>query len=408
MGHAKKGPFSGQQKIKPTPKKPFDSFFIIKRLSADNETFNTVSPFLVQKAITATVGEVAAIKKLGSGDLLVEVNSRQQAQQILKIKALGTIPISVTAHATLNHSKGVITCGELLNVSVEEITRELSSQGVTHVRRITIRRDGQLLDTKHHITFHFPKLPEFIYAGFIKLPVRAYIPNPLRCFMCQRFGHSQGNCRGTLTCAEKDNDSKQCTAQEKCVNCKGDHIAYSRVCPRWQLEKQITAVKEQISYPEAHRKVLNTTLTTGLSYAAAAAKTPSEPKNKASQLPPVKSSDSDSDKSVLGVPDASYPKKKKSRSKNSLKLKLAKRGLSQKDMTSKLQKSATKNSVALRLATQGLVHKDLPSIFGGVPKSPDRIALHPSEGEDEEITMSCDVSPTRTIVSNTSPYTTLS
>ncbi|GBM53583.1 RNA-directed DNA polymerase from mobile element jockey [Araneus ventricosus] len=356
MGHAKKGPFSGQQKIKPTPEKPFDSFFIIKRLSADNESFNTVSPFLVQKAITATVGEVAAIKKLRSGDLLVEVSSRQQALQILKIKVLGTIPISVTAHATLNHSKGVITCGELLNVSVEEITRELSSQGVTHVRRITIRRDGQLLDTKHHIiTFHFPTLPEFIYAGYIKLPVRAYIPNPLRCFKCQRFGHSQGNCRGTLTCArcaEKDHDTR--------------------------------------------RKVLNTTPTTGLSYAAAAAKTPSEPKNKPSQLPPVKSSDSDSDKSVLSVPDASNPKKKKSRSKNSFKLKLAKRGLSQKDMTSKFQKSATKNSVALGLATQGLVHKDLPSIFGGVPKSPDRIALHPSEGEDEEITMSCDVSPTRT------------
>ncbi|GBO11583.1 hypothetical protein AVEN_202519-1 [Araneus ventricosus] len=35
----------------------------------------------------------------------------------------------------------------------------------------------------------------------MKLAVRPFIPNPLRCFKCQRFGHSQTNCRGTLTCA---------------------------------------------------------------------------------------------------------------------------------------------------------------------------------------------------------------
>ncbi|XP_055928775.1 uncharacterized protein LOC129959902 [Argiope bruennichi] len=261
MARPIKGPFSGQHKIRPTSEKQNDTYFIIKRISDTEETFHTVSPFLVQKAISATVGEVTSIRKLRSDDLLVEVNSRQQDQQILKIKAIATIKISVSPHETLNHSKGVITCGELLNVPLEEITFELKNQGVTHVSRINIRRDGQLLGTKHHIlTFHSPKLPEFIYAGYIKLPVRPYIPNPLRCFKCQRFGHSQTNCRGTLTCARcaEKGDSKQCTAQEGCENCNGNHTAYSRLYQRWQLEKEITAVKvkEQISYPEARRKVL--------------------------------------------------------------------------------------------------------------------------------------------------------
>ncbi|GBN08076.1 hypothetical protein AVEN_273830-1 [Araneus ventricosus] len=35
----------------------------------------------------------------------------------------------------------------------------------------------------------------------MRLSVRPYIPNPLRCFKCQRFGHSKTSCRGTLTCA---------------------------------------------------------------------------------------------------------------------------------------------------------------------------------------------------------------
>ncbi|GBM82534.1 hypothetical protein AVEN_29323-1 [Araneus ventricosus] len=61
------------------------------------------------------------------------------------------IAVTVTPHATLNSSKGVISFGDLLNDPIEKITKKLSNQGVTHVRRITIRRDGQLLNTKYLI-----------------------------------------------------------------------------------------------------------------------------------------------------------------------------------------------------------------------------------------------------------------
>ncbi|GBN01506.1 hypothetical protein AVEN_140394-1 [Araneus ventricosus] len=159
MGKKKPGPFSGQQIASPSTTLPnFPTFFLIKRSSTSNENFHTVSPFLVEKAIIATVGEVKTTKKLRSGDLLVEVQSRKQSQQIVKLKTFSNIPITVSPHATLNSSKGIITCGELLNVPSEEILKELQGQGVSHVRRISIRRDGQLLNTKHLILtfFDFP------------------------------------------------------------------------------------------------------------------------------------------------------------------------------------------------------------------------------------------------------------
>ncbi|GBL91057.1 hypothetical protein AVEN_184438-1 [Araneus ventricosus] len=108
----------------------YDTYFILKRVSQKEENFSNVSPFLVEKAITGSVGTVASIKLLRSGDLLVEVASRKQAQQILKLHSLSTIPISVQPHLTLNTSKGVITCGRLLNLTNEEITQELTGQGV--------------------------------------------------------------------------------------------------------------------------------------------------------------------------------------------------------------------------------------------------------------------------------------
>ncbi|XP_055951634.1 uncharacterized protein LOC129987710 [Argiope bruennichi] len=248
----------------------------------------------------------------------------------MKLKALATIPISVSPHKSLSSSKGVITCGQLFNIPVEIITKELKFQGVTHVRHITIRRDGQLLNTKHYVlTFNSPQLPESIKAGYINLPVRPYIPNPLRCFQCQRYGHSKMNCRGTLTCArcaEKNHDGQQCSAPEKCINCNGDHTAYSRLCPLWQLEKKIVAVKfkENISYPEARRKIIAQTPTEGSSYASAVQRNPPTVVNQNVQIEKTKLSiqaqSSNSECDSNDIPEPSNARRRKSKSQTSLAL----------------------------------------------------------------------------------------
>ncbi|GBN69634.1 hypothetical protein AVEN_121256-1 [Araneus ventricosus] len=83
--------------------------------------------------------------------------------------------------------------------------------------------------TQHVIlTFSTPELPKAIRAGYLHCSVRAYIPNPLRCFKCQRFGHSQPACRGTLRCAETGHESSTCISENlKCPNCSGSHAAFS-------------------------------------------------------------------------------------------------------------------------------------------------------------------------------------
>ncbi|GBN67770.1 hypothetical protein AVEN_100168-1 [Araneus ventricosus] len=110
---------------------------------------------------------------------------------------------------------------------------------------------------------------------FGNVVVRTYIPNPLRCFKCQRFGHSKTSCRGTLTCArcaEVGHESTDCTRTEKCVNCKGEHTSFSRNCFAWKQEKEIitTKIKKQISYHEARKLVKSQTPTPGNSYVSVA------------------------------------------------------------------------------------------------------------------------------------------
>ncbi|GFX80908.1 uncharacterized protein TNCV_1909011 [Trichonephila clavipes] len=214
-----------------------------------------------------------------SGDLFLEVASAKQSSALRTLRKMAHIDITVVPHNTLNYSRGVISAADLLNVSTEEIKENMVDQKVCEVRRITIRRDGQVLNTKHLIlTFSTPELPQSVKAAYLHCPVRPYIPNPLRCFQCQRFGHSKTVCRGQPTCsrcAEVGHDSADCKAKERCVNCKGDHSSFSRSCPTWLLEKEITAVKikNKLSYPEARRVVSSRTPVSGKSYASATSKT---------------------------------------------------------------------------------------------------------------------------------------
>ena len=57
--------------------------------------------------------------------------------------------------------------------------------------------------------------------------VDPYIPSPLRCFKCQKFGHRRDFCRSSTAvcsvCSEAGHDDRECTNTPKCLNCAGDH-----------------------------------------------------------------------------------------------------------------------------------------------------------------------------------------
>jgi hypothetical protein len=283
-------------KISPT-------FFIVKLIDG---SFSTVSPFLIHKTVQSVLGEVLSIKKLRSGDLLLEVNEKQ-ASILSKCTTLGSFSVSVSPHGSLNQSRGVISEPDLFNCTEAEILEHTNDQNVINVRRITIRRDGKILNTKHLIlTFNTPNLPTHIRAAYLRCPVRPYIPNPLRCFNCQRFGHSKVSCRGKQTCARcgvAGHESETCEATSRCINCQGDHPSYSRSCSKWTTEKEIQTIKitQKISFIEARKLVESRTPTVGKSYSAALSRTmksigtqtdPSQPVNvrppKASPVRPSK------------------------------------------------------------------------------------------------------------------------
>lgn len=235
-------------------------FFVVHAEDA-SKPLSKMSPFLVAKVLKGLLGEKFNCKKMFTGDLLVEVFEKNQAVALQCLNHIQEAKVTVSAHRTLNTVRGVISEDDLMDCPVEEILEGMHGQAVVAAKRITIRRDGKEIPTKHIIlTFELNSIPSSVKAGYLNCKVRPYVPNPIRCFRCQRFGHGSRSCRGRETCAKcgrSEHTADDCHEDPKCVNCKGNHPAYSRSCDHFKKEKEILTlkVKEGISYPEAKRRL---------------------------------------------------------------------------------------------------------------------------------------------------------
>ena len=203
----------------------------------------SLSVFAIGKAIRACgIDKPKQVSPQGSGDLLIEVRSFADSVQLRKCTLFGSIPVSVEPHRSLNTSRGVVKSRDLAGCTEEEMVQEI--EGVTHARRIIVRRDGKEIRTNTWIlTFDCPKPPTKLSIEYLELDVRPYIPNPMRCFNCQRFGHTKQNCRRNAVCprcGKEGHSEESCSSAPRCPNCQqGGHTAYSKDCPKYSDEKAI-------------------------------------------------------------------------------------------------------------------------------------------------------------------------
>ena len=226
--------------------------FLIKE-AADQKVPLNLNAFVLKKAIDGMANaELDNVKPMKSGSVFIEVETKQQCKNLKTTKLLGYLPVKVSPHRTLNSSKFVIKCEELDKMDEEEIKKELQPQGIIAVKRISIRYSLYVLTIKGQT------IPKRINIGYLKKETRPYIPNPQRCFQCQKFGHTKNSCKGKAVCAgcgEEGHNLDDCKNEPKCVNCQGDHVAISRDCPKWKIEKDIVTLKytEKISFADARK-----------------------------------------------------------------------------------------------------------------------------------------------------------
>ena len=245
--------------------KSSDSFvkFLVFTSQNNEKPLTKMSPFVIQKTIQSVAGDVKKVTKMKNGSLLVECQRHQQSENLLSLKTILNIPVSVTPHRTLNFCQGIVRDRDhdLADMSEEEICNELKPQNITQVKRFTKKSEGQTIKLNTYLlTFGLSSLPSHIYIGPYRIKVDTYVPNPTRCFKCQKFGHGKSSCRGTercVKCSVQGHSSFECDGTVKCANCGGDHMSNSRLCEYYKKEFNIQKLKaeEKIPYQEARKRL---------------------------------------------------------------------------------------------------------------------------------------------------------
>lgn len=166
----------------------------------------------------------------------------------MELKRLAVLDIEVIPHEKLNFSKGVIRCYDLLHCTEQEIQEELESEGVIEAKKITKKENESETNT--------PSLSKRIKVAYLSIPVRTFVPSPVRCFKCQKLGHIAAKCNTEVEqciCGIPKHEGACDERKTVCTNCQGNHPANSKKCLKYleQLAIQKLKTKEDITYTQS-------------------------------------------------------------------------------------------------------------------------------------------------------------
>ena len=249
--------------------------FLILRI--DSEEHVKINVFKGNREIAQHCGSEPKILPQGDGSLLIEASSPEQSEALLKMTKLTGIKVQCYPHPTFNQCRGVIYAPELLELDCEEIQSELADQGVVRVVRMQKKINGTRIPLATLIlTFNKFKLPNIIKAGWLNLKVKPYIPTPMRCFHCQKYGHLIQKCKKMInrepavciTCGM--NAHGTCTNPPSCIHCGEGHSSSSKNCVKFIFEKEVQTIRvmEKLSFKEARKRALERYIRPGESFSA--------------------------------------------------------------------------------------------------------------------------------------------
>lgn len=222
-----------------------------------------MSPVKLTTVLTNQVGDIHMAKVLRDGNLLIVCRSEEQRQLAGRMKEMGRNKVASTNYIERGTKwcKGVIW-GVPVSLTMDEIKANLKGGSVKGVRRLQVNREGVRVDSESILVeFEDEVLPKKVTLGFMSYNVREYVPTPMRCYNCQRFGHTAKTCKGRRRCARcgEDHDYEQCSHKEqpRCCNCGGNHTVAYGGCEVLKREKEIQQVRIQgkMTYAEAVRIV---------------------------------------------------------------------------------------------------------------------------------------------------------
>ena len=245
---------------------------IIISIIDENAANLLMNPFKINTLLTSNNSQfkdleikdirINRMKKL----IIIETEYLQETflSTINNIDKLGSFKIRCYQPNSDKRSYGVI--GPIsVDVDLEEIKNGMSFK--TEVEVISLERmkrkvNGNLEDSLSvKIILEGTELPRSVSIYGLYFKIRQFIPPPVQCYNCQRFGHTAGSCRTKprcLICGEGHNRNECKSTVIRCANCCGTHVSSSRDCDQMKTAKEIETLKvtEKMSHVDARNRIM--------------------------------------------------------------------------------------------------------------------------------------------------------
>lgn len=225
-----------------------------------SDSLSKVSPYKLWASIKSLIGDNFEILPLNK--FFKVKMAETQASTLSNLEKIEGIDISVEREVVAKEVKGIIH-GIDITIPVENLVegfnvcnKDIKIKEIIRFEKNKVPIPTIMLKIAGEV------LPQDLKFGYRNYKVKEFVPRPIRCFKCQRFGHTSGNCHSIRRCKKcgGNHELQECTENIKCVNCKGPHDAGSFECPFFLEAKEILRVKttKKISYSDAVKTVRQT------------------------------------------------------------------------------------------------------------------------------------------------------
>ena len=181
------------------------------------------------------------VRKIDVGEWLIQASTKQQSESYLSLTELDNIDIVVRKHKDLNSIEGTVvlpSSNDHDGVPDEEMILSSLKLRYPNVQSVTTyqipsRKSPSKMIRIARVRFEGQDLPQDIRIEGQRRELLPYIPKPLQCHSCSKYGHTKHKCRSEAVCAfcsSKDHRTTWNCGTAKCVNCGLGHHARSKEC----------------------------------------------------------------------------------------------------------------------------------------------------------------------------------
>ncbi|KAI5637418.1 hypothetical protein NE865_09849 [Phthorimaea operculella] len=154
-----------------------------------------------------------------------------------------------------------LSYGSVKNIDLDLSEKEFMENVKSDVEVISVKRlnrrdqNGWTPSEVMRVGFSGAQLPKYIYIFDLRIQVDQFTFPVTQCSRCWRFGHLVKMCTSAyMICPKCGKHHENCeTTSFKCVNCSGDHISLSKLCPTYLKEKKLREImaEHNCSYHKA-------------------------------------------------------------------------------------------------------------------------------------------------------------